>query len=536
MSLLKSELTCSICKLLLKDAVTLPCCFSSICGGHMRDDTIKEGTIRCLKCEKEFELPQKGFEINGIVNNILAKELYLSDTEKTIKHEIGELIQQMEHLQTNVFQKQNTMEVTSYIHFAEICRQIDMQREELKKKIDEIALKLIDQVKETEKAYNIKLMQTTTSILTADIHQMSQRVSNEFRSPNLTIAYAKRIRNEHEHKLKEFQAKLNEINSLDMEIKLHGFKNAPSQIFREASSFGSFISNNLIAISSDDKIKIWNFASDKYVTTLEGHAGVVFCFETIDDDRFATGSGDNTIKIWDTQTFACLNKIITCHKFGAQCLKSLSSNRLASGESQIKIWSIEKGECMLTLNPHAQVYDLVCSPNGHLVSCSEDKTIQVWDLNRGECLNILKGHSKRVVCLVVLKNSQLASCSHDTTIKLWNMDSGECARTLQGHSNRINRLLELESGELVSCSWDNTIKIWNVDQGKCIQTLKGHSGCVESISVDKQNRNTLFSCSDDNIIKTWNMSTGECITTIEMGVKLDSVYFKPILFMSTRLS
>ena len=63
MSFLKSEMTCNICKLILKNPVSLPCS-SSICGDHMVDGTAKNRVITCLECEKDFDVPSRGFEAN----------------------------------------------------------------------------------------------------------------------------------------------------------------------------------------------------------------------------------------------------------------------------------------------------------------------------------------------------------------------------------------------------------------------------------------------------------------------------------------
>ena len=144
---LKLELICNICKLVLCTPITLPCS-DVICGEHLRDDSVKNGMIKCLKCDKDFDVPRSGFPSDERVANILEKEQHLSKEEKAIKHAIQELIQKLEHLQNDVKLQQNAIEVTNFDHFTEIRRQIDIQREELKNKIVEISLKLIDQMNE----------------------------------------------------------------------------------------------------------------------------------------------------------------------------------------------------------------------------------------------------------------------------------------------------------------------------------------------------------------------------------------------------
>ena len=77
-------------------------------------------------------MPRRGFPSNERVANFLAKELHLSDEERSIKNAIQELIQKLEQLQYDVNLKQNDMELKSFDYFTEIRRQIDIQREELK--------------------------------------------------------------------------------------------------------------------------------------------------------------------------------------------------------------------------------------------------------------------------------------------------------------------------------------------------------------------------------------------------------------------
>ena len=152
-------------------------------------------------------------------------------------------------------------------------------------------------------------------------------------------------------------------------------------------------------------------------------------------------------------------------------LKSLPLNRIASGSwGEIKIWDLDSGACLQTLNGHLDSIDgLVCLPNGNLVSCSYDKTLNVWDLNSGECLQTLTGHSHYVLCLVLLNNGHVASGSRDNMIKIWNIEIGECIKTLHGHSLWVWRLEVNVNGELLSCSEDGTIKVWDLNkEGLCI--------------------------------------------------------------------
>ncbi|MFN9386747.1 MAG: hypothetical protein ACK6BU_07315, partial [Cyanobacteriota bacterium] len=46
-------------------------------------------------------------------------------------------------------------------------------------------------------------------------------------------------------------------------------------------------------------IKLWDPASGLLQATLEGHSGWVYALAVLPDGRLASGSRDNTIKLWD---------------------------------------------------------------------------------------------------------------------------------------------------------------------------------------------------------------------------------------------
>ena len=253
---LKSELICNICKLVLSKPITLPCS-DVICGEHLRDDSVKNGMIKCLKCEKDFDVPRSGFSLNERATNILSNEQHLSEEEKAIKYAIQELIQKLEQLQDGVKLQQNAMEVTSFDHFTEIRRQIDIQREELKNKIDEISLQLIDQVNERENVYKSKLKESISVVVDADIQKFSHLLMREFREPNLLVANVKRLQLQHELNVKEFQASISEFDSIGKEIKLLEF--VSRQEFQEPEFGRLRLKGPLIACNIDNEILFLGF-------------------------------------------------------------------------------------------------------------------------------------------------------------------------------------------------------------------------------------------------------------------------------------
>ena len=192
---------------------------------------------------------------------------------------------------------------------------------------------------------------------------------------------------------------------------------------------------------------------------------------------------------------------------------------LASGSNDetVKIWDAKSGVCMLTLRGHSNDVESVCwSPDGkYLASGSKDYTFIIWDAKSGEKLKTLKGHSYWVnsVCWSPDGN-YLASGSLDETVKIWDAKSGECIRTLQGHSLSVNSVSWSPDGKyLASCSAEldgnkhsGIVKIWDAESGRCIRTFERHETTVNSVSWSPDGE-YLASGSRDKTVKIWYKTT-----------------------------
>jgi len=51
--------------------------------------------------------------------------------------------------------------------------------------------------------------------------------------------------------------------------------------------------------SFDNTIRIWDFNKGIEINKLEVHTGTVLCLVVLPNNQLASGSQDNTIRIWD---------------------------------------------------------------------------------------------------------------------------------------------------------------------------------------------------------------------------------------------
>ncbi|KAH6977632.1 hypothetical protein EDB80DRAFT_264764 [Ilyonectria destructans] len=284
--------------------------------------------------------------------------------------------------------------------------------------------------------------------------------------------------------------------------------------------------------SHDNTIKVWDAATGACLQTLEGHDSLVNSVAfSADGQRLASGSLGSSIKVWDATTGACLQTLEGHDSLVMSVAFSADGQRLASGtwDSTIKVWDAATGAYLQTLEGHGRsVMSVAFSADGQrLASGSDDSTIKVWDAATGACLQTLEGHGSSVMSVAFSADGQrLASGSHDNTIKVWDAATGAYLQTLEGHGKTVSSVAFSADGQrLASGSDDSTIKVWDAATGACLQTLEGHGRSVSSVAFSADGQR-LASGSHDNTIKVWDAATGACLQTLEgHGRSVSSVAF-----------
>ncbi|GMH77433.1 hypothetical protein TrST_g9197 [Triparma strigata] len=163
----------------------------------------------------------------------------------------------------------------------------------------------------------------------------------------------------------------------------------------------------------DDNSKYVRQYRDENVKKGRAHKGWVMAIKlTKDDKKMVTGSHSSEVKIWDT---------------------GLNSSPEEQEEPKL-LFSLGKGldqEGNPLTNGHlAPVKDIEITPDDQKVaSGSEDKTIKVWDIEKGTLLATLEGHEAEITSISIRAGGDyLASGSKDKTWKLWTLDTNDNER------------------------------------------------------------------------------------------------------------
>lgn len=200
---------------------------------------------------------------------------------------------------------------------------------------------------------------------------------------------------------------------------LHGHDHVISSV-----KFISSSGDRLASVSRDRSVKIWEVDTGFCVKTIEHAHGdwIRSLSPSFDGLSLLTAGSDQIAKIHDITTskskmeFRGHEHVIECAVYappstykhiaklaGAPVTKTTAFAATGSRDKTIKLWKVENGVCIMTLNGHDNwVRALVFHPDGqYLLSASDDKSIKVWDLAQGGrcCRTIEDAHGHFVSCL-----------------------------------------------------------------------------------------------------------------------------------------
>jgi len=281
--------------------------------------------------------------------------------------------------------------------------------------------------------------------------------------------------------------------------------------------------------SKDRTVRIWDALSGKTTAELKGHEDAVVCVAwSPDGARIASGGDDGKLILWDAQDFRKLF-VLDCEKGVSSLAWSPDGKRVAAGgignrpinrEGLVTIWDATSGARLHSLTGDVgYVWSLAWQPAGKLLVSGENYQgrLQVWDADKGELLRTLPGHAHAVAALAWKPDGrQLASASRDQRIRIWNVENWEPVLTLDpAHDGAVTSLAWSDDGKrLISGGNDWLVKSWNPDTGALLNALRGHRASVNAVAW-WPGRQRALSAGDDALLKLWDPNLNQAMRTLE---------------------
>jgi len=273
------------------------------------------------------------------------------------------------------------------------------------------------------------------------------------------------------------------------------------------NSFGILPSNNIISISSEGKIIIFDNKFYQIIQTIRlAHNNIIFDISIKDENNFATCSGDKSIKTWlktQDNKYELNHNISDIHENDIHKIIFLEDNSIisCSKDEKIKILKLinNKYICNIILNHNSPVYSILYIKEENILISSGTKSTLFWNLN--DVLNsfivsvnavcygknalrkidderfIIGGAEKiqilsikkeietdfLVWAICVIKDRKLFLCGGvSDNIMIFNSDNYEKNLIINCHNNNIRSISLLKDGRIITGSEDSRTKIWKI--------------------------------------------------------------------------
>ncbi|MCA9067635.1 MAG: hypothetical protein KDA84_01845 [Planctomycetaceae bacterium] len=289
------------------------------------------------------------------------------------------------------------------------------------------------------------------------------------------------------------------------------------------------------------QIKLWDARTGKLIHDLKGFDGFVHSIVFTPDGLGVFAGGDRydqaarkplpVLAYWNTAT-GQKRHVFSGHNSGVQSVAvSPDGQTLASGsqENTIKLWDRKSGACVNTFHSghHQQVKALAVDHRGRLLATGgSDRVIQVWGLATGEGLVRLEGHTQPVSALAFSPDGKLlASGSEDTTVKLWDWETGNCVATFTGHTDVVKSVAFSRDGKsLASCTGDvfatkkdKTVRLWDVSKKASLRVIDTDCLSFNRVTFTRDEKSLLLAGREYNPgqkksvgkLQCWSIKTGQ---------------------------
>lgn len=259
--------------------------------------------------------------------------------------------------------------------------------------------------------------------------------------------------------------------------------------------------------SWDNTIKIWDLKTGQVNRTLIGHTDFVYSVDFSHDGKIlASGSRDRTVKLWPlNRPDAPMTIQTTAEIQTVQFFPDGTRVAGAGADGVIRLWNTQSGKGETIPTTHSNyVYSFEISPDGKMLASGSVAEIKLWDFQtRKE--QTLQWCSNRVDPVIFSPDSKmLAAGCFDGTVLLWNLETGE-KQTIQMHDRSMSSLQFSGDGTTLGSAGGEGIKFYNL-AGKQMSTLEGDTTQTEVIKFSPDGQ-TLVSGDVEGELKLWDLSS-----------------------------
>jgi WD40 repeat protein len=271
--------------------------------------------------------------------------------------------------------------------------------------------------------------------------------------------------------------------------------------------------------SNDNTVKLWDAATGRELKTFAGHTAdansVAF---SSDGNSIVSASYDGSLRIWDLasgklerSTPVAKDRALECVVYSADG-SLIATSLLYPPDSLIVVRDAATLRELVSIPASESWAELAFSPDSRVIASSErQEEIKLWSARTGVLLKTLTGpvydRFKHSTADIVFSpdGKTIATAGSDAFVRLWDVESGVEVKAFSGHGNRVSSVLFTPDGKrLVTSSWDKTIRFWDIAAGTEIEPLRRTDELISTAALSRDGN--LLAASAGSKIKIWDLT------------------------------
>lgn len=238
-----------------------------------------------------------------------------------------------------------------------------------------------------------------------------------------------------------------------------------------------------------------------------------------DSSWIATASSDKKVKLWDVESGAEIRTLEGHKQPLTTCVVGPDGTWIASVSTDgITVWDVASGEERCTFEKERE-WSTGCAvgPDGTWAVSSNDKALVFWDPRTGEELRRLEKTDVGRVPMAVAPDGSWILVTAGKKLSLVDPETGADRIELTGHRKAVTACAISPDGAwIVSGGKDGALKVWDASNGAELLGLDGHNRKVTGCAVSPDGA-WILSSGDDGTLRVWDATGGNEIATMRVG-------------------
>jgi WD40 repeat protein/serine/threonine protein kinase len=289
--------------------------------------------------------------------------------------------------------------------------------------------------------------------------------------------------------------------------------------------------------SEDRTVEVWDSDTGQKLLTLKHDFPVSIAFSP--DGKRIGGYGAGTFRIWNTitgeETFA-----LTGVRMSSPFSYCANGRWIVAGvhDNSIKLWDSATGEELLAIQAPRAQGDLVFSKSGERIAMGTDEnTLTFWDGCTVKELFAVPAHFS----FPLQSYSNLQAFSPDGkrftmkrrygTLQVLDSTTGQELLAIDANANAGPAICSPDGKTLAFTALDNTLRVWDSTTGRELYALQGYTGAITSMAFSPDGKR-IATLSRDETLRLWDSDTGRELFTLrgrssELENSIGSLVFSP---------